>query len=88
MSHSRLTFHSNRLRRRRSAYQERVAWLLARIESYSRERRRLETLGALPAALAPIDERLERARADLAALVAGSAGSKRLRDESDVSYAA
>jgi hypothetical protein len=84
MSHSRLTFDSNR----RSAYQERVARLLARIESCSRERRRLETLGALPAALAPIDERLERARTDLAALVTGSARNGRLHDGSDVTYAA
>ncbi|HUZ16088.1 MAG TPA: hypothetical protein VMU72_07885 [Gaiellaceae bacterium] len=65
-----------------------MAWLLVRIERYSRERRRLEALGALPAALAPIDEKLERARTDLAALVAGGTNNGREHDEIDVPYAA
>lgn len=73
MTHSRLTFKSNRSRSRSSAYQDRVGGLLARIERYSRERRRLATVRA-PAALASIDEKLEQTRAELAALVADHAG--------------
>lgn len=77
MNHSRLTFTSNRSRSGGDTYQRRVAWLLARIERYSRERRRLESVGAQPAVLAPIDERLDRARADLAALVSTRAEQPR-----------
>ena len=87
MNHSRLSFNSNRSRSRSDRYQERVAWLLARIERYSRERRQLETVGARPVVLAPIDEKLEQTRADLAALVAARA-RERNDGEIDVQRAA
>ncbi len=88
MNHSRLTFNSNRSRSRSDPYQERVAWLLARIERYSRERRRLETVGARPVVLAPIDEKLEQTRAYLAALVAARARGSGVDREIDVPRAA
>jgi hypothetical protein len=54
----------------RGSYQEQVAALLARIDAYSRKRLRLETAGARRPLLAPLDEKLERMRAELAAVVA------------------
>jgi hypothetical protein len=54
----------------RRSYQEQVAALLARIDAYSRKRLRLETAGARRPLLAPLDEKLERMRAELAAVVA------------------
>jgi hypothetical protein len=54
----------------RQSYQERVADLLARIDAYSRKRLRLETAGVRRPLLAPLDEKLARARAELATVVA------------------
>jgi hypothetical protein len=54
----------------RRRYQEQIAALLARIDAYSRKRLRLETAGARRPLLAPIDEKLERMRTELATVVA------------------
>jgi hypothetical protein len=53
----------------RRSYQERVTQLLERIDAYSRKRLRLETAGVRRPLLAPLDEKLERMRAELAAVV-------------------
>lgn len=54
----------------RQGYQQRIAALLERIDTYSRKRLRLETAGARRPLLAPLDEKLARTRAELATVVA------------------
>jgi hypothetical protein len=54
----------------RESYRERVAALLERIDKYSRKRLRLETAGARRPLLAPLDDKLARARAELETVVA------------------
>lgn len=53
----------------RQSYQQRVAQLLDKIDTYSRKRLRLETAGVRRPLLAPLDEKLARTRQELAAVV-------------------
>jgi hypothetical protein len=53
----------------RQSYQQRVGQLLERIDKYSRKRLGLETAGFGRPLLAPLDDKLAAARAELAELV-------------------